>query len=182
MSDDATQNDHKLIILGRITGLYGVRGWVKVFSDTDPREGITSYSEWLLKRQHGWQRIAVENGRKQGKNVVVKLAGIDDRDMAAALSGCEIAVTRDQLVSPKPGEYYWLDLEGLKVITTDGIELGIVDRLFETGANDVLVVREVMREGNSEARERLIPYVPGQVVTDVDLQEKRMIVDWDPEF
>ncbi len=178
MSGDATQNDQKLITLGRINGLYGVRGWVKVFSDTDPREGIINYSEWLLKRQHGWQRIAVEDGRKQGKNVVVKLAGIDDRDMAATLSGCEIAITRDQLTAAGPGEYYWLDLEGLNVVTTDGVELGIVDHLLETGANDVLVVREE----NSEARERLIPYLPGQVVTDVDLQQKRMIVDWDPEF
>ena len=178
MSVDAPLNDQNLIRLGRVTGLYGVKGWVKVFSDTDPREAITDYSEWLLKREHGWRRIAVESGRKQGKNVVVKLAGIDDRDMAATLSGCEIAITRDQLAATKPGEYYWIDLEGLKVVTTDGVELGIVDHLFGTGANDVLVVRE----DNSEARERLIPYVSGQVVTEVDLQEKRMIVDWDPEF
>ena len=178
MSVDAPPNDQKLIILGRVTGLYGVRGWIKVFSDTEPREGIANYSGWLLKRQHGWQRIAVESGRRQGKNIVVKLAGIDDRDMAATLSGCEIAITRDQLAAARPGEYYWLDLEGLNVVTTDGVELGIVDHLFETGANDVLVVRE---ESNG-ARERLIPYLPGQVVTDVDLQEKRMIVDWDPEF
>ncbi len=178
MSDDAPLNDQNLIILARVTGLYGVRGWVKVFSDTDPREGITDYSEWLLKCQHGWQRIAVESGRKQGKNVVVKLAGIDDRDTAATLSGCEIAVTRDQLAAVKPGEYYWIDLEGLKVVTTDGVELGIVDHLFETGANDVLVVREE----SSEARERLVPYVPGEVVTEVDLDGGQMTVDWDPEF
>jgi len=178
MSVDVPLNDQKLITLGRVTGLYGVRGWVKVFSDTDPREGIADYSEWLLKRQHGWQRIAVESGRKQGKSIVVKLAGVDDRDQAATLSGCEIAVTRDQFATTKPGEYYWIDLEGLKVVTTDGVELGIVDHLFETGANDVLVVREE----ESGARERLIPYVPGEVVTEVDLQERRMIVDWDPEF
>jgi 16S rRNA processing protein RimM len=178
MSADTTHNDHQLITMGRITGLYGVKGWVKVFSETEPREGIGKYSEWLVKRPHGWQRFAVESGRKQGKNVVVKLAGIDDRDMAATLSGCEIAVTRDQFVLAKPGEYYWLDLQGLKVVTIDGVELGIVDHLLETGANDVLVVREE----NREARERLIPYLPGQVVTDIDLQEKRMIVDWDLEF
>ena len=177
-SADATHNDHQLITMGRITGLYGVKGWVKVFSETEPREGISKYSEWLVKRPHGWQRFAVESGRKQGKNVVVKLAGIDDRDMAATLSGCEIAVTRDQFALAKPGEYYWLDLEGLKVTTIDGVELGIVDHLLETGANDVLVVRE---EGG-ETREHLIPYLPGQVVTDIDLQHKRMIVDWDPEF
>ena len=178
MSVDAPLNDQSLITLGRVTGLYGVKGWVKVFSDTNPREGISDYSEWLLKREHGWQRIAVESGRKQGKNIVVKLAGIDDRDMAAILSGCDIAITRDQLAATKPGEYYWIDLEGLKVVTTDGVELGIVHHLLETGANDVLVVRE---EG-SAARERLIPYVSGQVVTEVDLLKKRMTVDWDPEF
>ena len=178
MLADAIQDDHKLIPMGRITGLYGVKGWIKVFSDSDPREGIAKYSEWLVKRQHGWQRFTVESGRKQGKNIVVKLAGIDDRDMAATLSGCDIAVTRDQFATAKPGEYYWLDLQGLKVVTVDGVELGIVDHLLETGANDVLVVREEQRG----SRERLIPYLPGQVVTDIDLQHKRMTVDWDPEF
>lgn len=165
-------------MLGRISGVYGVKGWVKVFSDTDPREGIANYSEWLLKRQHGWQRITVENGRKQGKNIVVKLAGIDDRNMAATLSGCEIAVSRDQIASAKPGEYYWIDLEGLKVVTTAGVDLGSVDHLLETGANDVLVVREE----ESGTRERLIPWLPGEVVTEVDLEGGQMTVDWDPEF
>lgn len=178
MSVDASPNDQKLIMLGRISGVYGVKGWVKVFSDTDPREGIANYSEWLLKRQHGWQRITVENGRKQGKNIVVKLAGIDDRNMAATLSGCEIAVSRDQIASAKPGEYYWIDLEGLKVVTTAGVDLGSVDHLLETGANDVLVVREE----ESGTRERLIPWLPGEVVTEVDLEGGQMTVDWDPEF
>lgn len=178
MSVDASLNDQKLIMLGRISGVYGVKGWVKVFSDTDPREGIANYSEWLLKRQHGWQRITVENGRKQGKNIVVKLAGIDDRNMAATLSGCEIAVSRDQIASAKPGEYYWIDLEGLKVVTTAGVDLGSVDHLLETGANDVLVVREE----ESGTRERLIPWLPGEVVTEVDLEGGQMTVDWDPEF
>lgn len=178
MSVDASLNDQKLIMLGRISGVYGVKGWVKVFSDTDPREGIANYSEWLLKRQHGWQRITVENGRKQGKNIVVKLAGIDDRNMAATLSGCEIAVSRDQIASAKPGDYYWIDLEGLKVVTTAGVDLGSVDHLIETGANDVLVVREE----ESGTRERLIPWLPGEVVTEVDLEGGQMTVDWDPEF
>lgn len=178
MPVDALLNGQKLITLGCITGVYGVKGWVKVFSDTDPRESICNYSTWLLKRQHGWQRIAVENGRKQGKNIVAKLAGIDDRDMAAALSGCAIAVSRDQLAAAKPGEYYWMDLEGLQVVTTEGVDLGCVDHLFETGANDVVVVREQ----NSEARERLIPWLPGEVVIEVSLDSGQMIVDWDPEF
>lgn len=171
-------DNQKLVTLGRITGVYGVRGWVKVFSETEPREGIVNYSEWLLKQQHGWRRIDVEAGRRQGKNIVAKLAGIDDRERAAGFRGCEIAVRHDQLPAANPGEYYWADLEGLRVITMDGIELGLVDHLFETGSNDVLVVRSE----RGEFRERLIPWIFGEVVKAVDLQAGEMTVDWDPEF
>ena len=168
----------RLITLGRISGLYGVRGWVKVYSDTEPREGILNYPEWLLKCADGSTSLAVESGRRQGRGVVAKLAGIDDRDSAAMLQGCEIAVPREQFAATAPGEYYWADLEGLRVVTTEGIELGVVDHLFETGSNDVLVVID---EADGR-RERLIPWHPGEVVKDVDLEGERMVVDWDAEF
>jgi len=163
-----------LVEVGRISGLYGVRGWVKVFSYTDPRENVVDYGPWYLRGPQGMAEMRVAEGRAHGKGVVVRLEGYDDREQARGLIGREILVRRDQFPPAEPGEYYWSDLVGLRVVTTAGVELGMVDHLLETGANDVLVVKG--------ERERLIPFVPEQVVTEVDLAGKRLTVDWDPEF
>ena len=162
------------VIVGHISGLYGVRGWVKVFSHTQPREQIAGYSPWLVQSDTGWQRYDVEQGRSQGRGVVVKLVGVEDRGGAAPLVGRDIAVERGQFARTAPGEYYWSDLQGLQVVTCEGVELGVVRQLFETGANDVMVVQG--------ERERLIPFIQGQVVRSIDLAAGRMEVDWDPEF
>lgn len=164
----------EMIIIGRVSGLFGVRGWVKIFSHTSPREGILRYKTWYLKLAEGWQKRKLTAGQVQGKGVVAHLEGCDDRDRAAELIGTDIAITREQLPKLKPGEYYWTDLEGLRVENTQGVDLGVVSHLFETGANDVLVVK-----GD---RERLIPYTTGEAVLEVDLESGRMVVDWDPDF
>ena len=160
----------RLITLGRIVGLFGVRGWVKVFSETARRDDILRYSPWYLD---GHPRRPV-TGQRHGKGLIVQLEGCDDRDAAAALVGTAIAVRRDQLPPPEADELYWADLEGLRVVTTKGVELGVVERLFETGANDVMVVQG--------ERERLIPFLWDHVVRDVSLEHGEMRVDWDPEF
>ncbi len=154
--------------------MYGVRGWIKVYSWTEPREAIVNYSPWQVKLAGGWREMRVAEGRRQGKGVVVRLEGCDDRDMAATLMGADIAVFRSRLPETAAGEYYWTDLVGLKVVTLDGTELGVVKSLMETGANDVLVIRG--------ERERLIPCLIGDVVVEVDLEHRLMRVDWDPEF
>jgi len=159
-----------MVVLGRITGVYGVRGWVRIFSDTEPRENILRYSPWYVD---GEPRKVAE-GRRHGKGLVARLQGCDDRDQAAALVGREIAIRRDQLPPPSADEFYWADLEGLRVVTLDGVALGEVSHLFATGANDVLVVRG--------ERERLLPFVWGPVIADVDFGAGLIRVDWDPEF
>ncbi len=166
-------SDRKIVV-GRIAGLYGVRGWVKVYSWTSPREAILGYSPWQVKLGGEWRKMPVKAGRKQGKGVVARLEGYGDRNAAAGLLGADIAVSRFQLPETAAGEYYWADLVGLKVVTRDGVELGEVKTLIETGANDVLVVRG--------ERERLIPCLFGDVVVAVDLEHQWMQVDWDPEF
>ena len=163
-----------MIILGRVSGLFGVKGWVKVYSHTSPREGILRYKTWYLKRETDWQAYELAAGQAQSKGVVAKLAGFEDRDQAAKLIDLDIGVRREQLPKLKPGEYYWSDLEGLRVENLDGVELGVVSHLFETGANDVLVVKG--------ERERLIPYTRGEAVREVDLQAGIILVDWDPDF
>ena len=168
------QAESDYVILGRISGLYGVKGWVKVYSETGPRKNILKYNPWYLKCHGQWIAFELEQGKPHGKGIVVKLGGCDDRDQAAELLQTEIAVKREQLPKPRPGVYYWTDLVGLVVATTEGVELGSIDYLFETGSNDVIVVK-----GD---RERLIPYIRDQVVVEVDLEGGRMTVDWDPDF
>ncbi len=163
------------IVVGRINGLHGVQGWVKVFSHTQPRENILRYRTWHLLLGGQWVATKLLDGRQQGKGIVAHLDGYDDRDQAASLMETEIAIRREQLAATVPGEYYWADLQGLTVVNTEGVELGTVTHLLETGANDVLVVRD-------GATERLIPYVPGQFVLEVVLDEGLMRVDWDPDF
>ncbi len=160
--------------VGRVSGVYGVRGWVRVRSDCEPMEQLLAYSPWQLGGGDGWRVYVPEAGRPHGPGLVVKLASVDDREQARALVGADIAVERDQLPALTDDEYYWNDLVGLGVVTRDGRELGKVTGLMETGANDVLVV--------GGERERLIPYIPGQVVLRVDTRAGCIEVDWDPEF
>lgn len=171
-SPRAAEPDAQRLVLGHIDGVYGVRGWVKVFSETEPREGILRYSPWLLGTSDAPRRVA--EGRAHGKGVVARLEGCDDRDQAALLVGQEIAVTRDRLPPPRADEFYWIDLEGLAVETLDGVPLGRVSHLFSTGANDVLVV--------VGERERLLPFTWEAVVRSVDFERRLIQVDWDPDF
>jgi len=161
--------------VGRIVGVYGVQGWVKLESWTEPRMRIFDYQPWQLTAPGIDQEVRNVEGRQQGKGIVARLPGIDDREGAAALMGTEITVSRELLPAPAPGEYYWTDLEGLEVVTIDDVPLGQVSHLFATGANDVMVVR-------SADKERLIPFVQGSYVRTVDIPAGRMVVDWDPEF
>ena len=165
----------KRVRLGRIVGLYGVQGQVKLESWTEPRIQIFQYQPWLLTAPGVEKEIGGIRGRAQGKGLVATLPGIEDRDQATALIGCEITVSRDVLPPPAPGEFYWTDLEGLEVVTTEGVALGRVSHLFATGANDVVVVKD-------GTRERLVPFIQGSYVRSVDLSDGRMVVDWDPEF
>jgi 16S rRNA processing protein RimM len=164
------------VLIGRIVGLYGVQGWLKIESWAEPRMRIFDYQPWLLSAAPGVEtQVSGAKGREQGKGMVAQLPGVDDREQAAAWIGSDIYVSRDQLPPPAEGEYYWVDLEGLEVVTTEAVSLGRVSHLFATGANDVVVVRD-------GTRERLIPFVQGSYVRSVDLSAGRMVVDWDPEF
>jgi 16S rRNA processing protein RimM len=171
----AEGDEQRFVTLGRIAGVHGVQGWVRVHSDTSPRENIVNYSPWHLIREGRRESRKVNAGRRQGKAVVAKLEGCNDRDAAEELVGALISIPRSALPDTTvPGEYYWADLVGLRVETVDGVELGRIEQLFETGSNDVIVV-----QGD---KERLVPYIWEQVVREVDLEAGVMRVDWDPEF
>lgn len=172
------QGSEDLITVGRISGLYGVKGWVKIFSHTEPRENILQYSPWRLKKGDGtWCPVEVEDGRAHGQGIVAKLRSCNAREQAAGLVGSDIAIHREQLAPREEGEYYWIDLIGLEVVNVQGERLGVVENLLSTvGANDVLVVR------GASGDEILIPYVADKIVVAVDLERKRIEVDWQADF
>lgn len=166
----------KPLIVGKINGASGIKGWVKVYSYTDPKENILNYSPWFLKLDGQWQQVSIVNGREQGKTVVVQLDGCNDRNTAESYHGVEIAIAESQLPKLEEGEYYWRDLVGLSVVNLAGQELGTVKKMMETGANDVLVVKTASKE------ELLIPYVPEYSVMKVDLESKQITVDWELDY
>lgn len=175
-----------LIVLGQISGVYGVRGWVKIHSYTAPRENILNYAPWQIRppgmaSAQSWRLVTVLEGRIQGKGIVARLEGCDTPEAARSLVGAEIAMPRTQLPALARGEYYWSDLIGLQVIgIKQGVHntlLGTVESLMETGANDVLVVQDPDAPGGKH----LIPYVDGVIVS-VDLNARVLRVDWDIDY
>jgi 16S rRNA processing protein RimM len=164
----------KWVILGRISGVFGVKGWLKVQSYTEPRDNIVGFRAWTLRMNGVDHAFEVEDGHSHAGSVVAKLHGIDDRDRAREWLGADIVVARERLPAIAEGEIYWTDLEGLEVRTTSGIVLGKVDHLLATGGNDVLVLDSVPQ--------RLIPFVVGDVVKQVDLEMGLIVVDWSPDY
>ena len=172
---NAPDSRQRMITVGRLHGAFGVRGEVKLESYADPLRAIARYQPWTLRDARGNQRLCEgAKVREGGKGLIATLPGVDDRDAAEALRGTDILVPRSALPPPAPGEYYWVDLEGLRVVTTEGVVLGEVSHLLSTGANDVMVVRG--------ERERLLPFVQPDYVKAVDFEAGTITVDWDPEF
>ncbi|MEO0576106.1 MAG: ribosome maturation factor RimM [Pseudomonadota bacterium] len=157
------------ITVGEIRGVYGVRGWVKLFSWTRPRANLLTFSRF---QSPDGRSLEVLESREQGKTLVARFAGIDDRDAALAMHGTTLTVLRDDLPDAEEDQYYWSDLIGATVTDVHRGEIGIVDHLIETGAHDVMVVK---RTG---AADELIPFAVGQVVAEVDIALATIVVDW----
>ena len=175
MSEPSRPGSDRLILLGRIHGAFGVRGEVKLESFTDPPARIFRYQPWTLRDAQGRERaLAGAHGREAVKGLVAQLPEVADRDGAEALRGTEVWAPRSVLPPPAPGEYYWVDLEGLRVANLEGVDFGVVSHLFSTGANDVLVARG--------ERERMIPFVEPDYVRSVDFDAGLVTVDWDADF
>ena len=168
------KDEYHQIIIGQCCGIHGVRGWVKIFSYSRPREQIFSYKSWLIKLGSEWQEYKVVQTNSQGKNLIARLDGIEDREKARIFVGSDIAILREQLPQLPAGEYYLRDLISLQVVDLAGNSLGIVVDIKETGANDVLVV-----QGDQEL---LIPLLIDRVVKRIDKQQGQILLDWDPEY
>jgi 16S rRNA processing protein RimM len=172
----STQSSDGHVVLGKLTSPYGVKGWLKVYSYTGPMEGILDYPAWVLRHGGHLERRRLIQGRRHGKGLVACLEGVDSREVAEALAGAEVLLPKAELPRLGEGEVYWHQLEGVRVVTREGADLGCIDHLFETGANDVMVVK------GEDGRERLLPYLPEEVILELDLDGGNMVVDWDPDF
>jgi 16S rRNA processing protein RimM len=171
------QEDKSQIIVGRIGGAHGVRGWMKIMSYTRPKENIFTYSPWLIHANGAWQEIDIEESQQRGERLLVKMTGIDSPEEARVYMNSDIAITREQLPKLDKGEYYWRDLIGLDVINQDEINLGKISQITETGANDVLVVSK----DDENKTSILIPLVMDVYIKQVDLIAKTIHVDWQIE-
>jgi len=170
--DVESSGERQVVQIGHISGAHGIKGWVRVYSLTDPREAIFEYQPWLLGESR--EEIRIEQGKKHGKHLVALLENLNDREQAENLVNRPIAVYRDQFPELPDDEFYWTDLLGLSVRLGNGSELGTIEKMLATGAHDVMVVRG--------ERERLIPFVREQYVKSVNLDDGIVVVDWDPDF
>jgi 16S rRNA processing protein RimM len=166
-----TKLDPSYHVVGRIGSTYGVRGWIKVHSYTEFGATILEYNPWYLANNDHYDPFKIEESRMHGQGVVVKFVGINTPEEARLLTGRIVAIPRAELPVLKENEYYWSDLIGLSVIDQNGLLLGKVIYLIETGSNDVLVVK-----GD---KEHAIPYLLGEVVTSIDLTKREIHVDWE---
>ncbi len=175
----------EMLVIGKITGCYGIKGWVRVQAYTDPQENFLQLGQWHLERKGVLEPVIFDRGKRHGKGLVAHIQGIDDRTAAEAYCGVQVSVPDSALPTLQAREYYWRDLEGLEVwcrprdergAAPEAVLIGRVDSLIETGANDVLVVKAC--EESIDQQERLIPYVLDDTVQSVDLERSRIDVDW----
>ncbi len=176
------QKSSDMLVVGRLTSVHGVRGWLKVFSYTEELAKLIEYQPWWIESPEGLSKVVVDDYKRQGDGLLVHLAGVDDRDDARAWCQRDVFVEKTLLPALQEDDYYWHQLVGLRVFLdneADKILIGVVDSLLETGANDVLVVK-----GDSDSvdrKERLIPY-SSEFVLQIDIVEQKMLVSWDLNF
>lgn len=162
------------VAMGYIKGVFGIKGWVKISANTEYSDSLLDYPEWLLSKDGKTVSVTLEGGKIANNELQVKFEGINDRDSAFALRGYTIEIPRSEFAPTEEDEYYWADLVGMTVTNTEGIVLGKVKNLMETGANDVLVI-----EG--EHGQILIPFV-SQYIGQVDSQARNITAEWGLDY
>lgn len=174
-------NGKDLVVLGKFGAVYGINGWLKVNSYTDIPEGIFDYTPWQIQQQGNWRQVQISGKKRHGNGLIVKLADVADRDQAQLYVNADIAVERSALPQLAEGDFYWRDLMGMAVVNEAGYHLGEVVDMMETGSNDVLVVKANKSDAFGKT-ERLLPFLTDSVIKEVNNAERRILVDWDPDF
>lgn len=168
------------ISLGRLGAPYGVKGWLKLVSFTDPPANILQHRHFMIRTARGLQQIEMDKSRAHGKGFIGHVVGCDVREQCRELTGKELLIDQADLPALEQGTYYWHQLTGLKVVNRQLEQLGVVSSLMETGAHDVLVVKA--GADSIDENERLIPYVMGQFVLSIDLDAGLIEVDWPADY
>ena len=162
------------LVVGRVGGVHGIKGWLKINSYTRPNDNILTYKPWLLARNNIWQEINIEESQVRAQKLLVKILGVDTPELAAKYVNCEVAIKPEQLPKLNQEQYYWRDLIGLDVLNQENVLLGVVSEIIETGANDVFVVT-----GGIDGKNRvLIPFIMNLYVNNIDLSNQIIRVDW----
>jgi 16S rRNA processing protein RimM len=169
----SNNSNNKRLLIGQINGLFGVQGWVKLFSYAHPRKNILSYQPWHIKVDGVWTTLDIVKGREQGKTIVAQLKDVDDREDSRRYIGVELYIEKSQLPQLAQGEYYWDELTGLEVINNQGIVLGTISYMVDTGANNVMVV--------NGKKEHWVPYIEPFLIS-IDMDKRQILVDWDEDF
>ena len=187
---EVDQTKIERILVGQVVGVFGIKGWVKIKSFTQPEENIVNYRPWWLKTKHGLKCFEPDEYKLRSQGLIVHFKDYDNREATDSLIKAKIEIEQKLLPQLGVGDYYWHQLIGLSVISVhpsalsgsveSGYILGRVSKMLETGANDVLVVQG--DEASLDLKERLIPYVPDQYVIDIDIDLGVIRVNWDPEF
>ncbi len=177
------------IQVGRIADAWGLKGWFKVLPHSADPEALFSSKRWYLQPTErgkaaftGTQLMRIREAKVHSDTIVAVAHDMEDRDIAEALKGSRIFIPRSSFPTPELDSYYWVDLLGLNVVNREGIELGIVKDLMATGPQTVIVIEFTeLVEGIEKTQERMIPFV-SHFVDDVNLPEKRITVDWQPDY
>lgn len=174
-----TLSQDELIHIATLKKPYGIQGWLWVFSEMESRSDIFALPSWQMQTATGFKPLTVQKWRVQGSGLVASFAEIPDRNVAETMNGTRIFVTKDSLPSLSNDEYYWSDLVGMTVVNEQGECFGVVKNLFETGANDVMVVAPTADSLDQE--ERLIPWHTSTVLA-VDLPTRTITVAWGADY
>ncbi len=171
----------KPVILGTIGSTYGIRGWIRVHSYTSNPKNIFNYQPWLVKQISQWQLIQLESWQQHRQSLIIKIKDLNERHTVSLFNNCKIIVDSDQLPLLKKHDYYWKDIIGCQVFTTNGYNLGKVIEMIETGSNDVMVVKANIQD-TFNIKERLVPFLYERIIKNVDLVHLVIEVDWNPVF
>lgn len=169
------------IIVGKIGSTYGISGQIRVTSYTEVTSNIFDYQPWLIKHAGLWKSIYIEEWKYHKNSIIIKIKNIDDESKASQLTNYKIVVEETKLPVLSKNNYYWKDLISCNVRTINGYKLGKIIDIMETGSNDVLIVQAGLRDAFG-IKERLIPYIDRKVITQVNIDDKQIEVDWEPNF
>lgn len=178
MKNDFMIPDHPITI-GKVSGVYGVLGWIKIISFTDKADNIFDYTPWFIYLKFMWKLIYLDQWKCLSKRYIAKIRNISNRESAELLVHCSIIIDEKRLPYAGHDEYYCKDLIGCIVVTNKSICLGSVFRIIETTANDVLVIKLYKKNDVLKKKECLIPFIQNKVIKNINLNDRIIIVDWD---